>query len=212
MKRVDLRGQRFGLLVVLRVAGRNRWKRLVWRCRCACGRSHIASSNNLRRGKIKSCGCDRGAAISRAKSKPGRNSSEYIVWLAMRARCTNPKRPDYGRYGGRGIKVCARWYNSFDNFFFDVGPRPSAGYSLERKNNRLGYSVANCIWATAQDQANNRRSNRWITLGRRTLSCAQWSRETGVKASTIIARLAAGWSVKKTLTTTIEARMKKDEP
>lgn len=78
----------------------------------------------------------------------------------MKARCTNPKGKDWNRYGGRGIRVCDRWLNSFENFLADMGRRPGPGYSIERKENDGNYEPGNCCWATAKDQAKNRRPRR----------------------------------------------------
>jgi hypothetical protein len=79
----------------------------------------------------------------------------YICWMSMRWRCTNPKRKDYHRYGGRGIKVCARWGN-YANFAADMGPHPGKGFSLDRKRNNENYRHGNCRWATTTVQNRNR--------------------------------------------------------
>ena len=90
-----------------------------------------------------------------------RHSSEYYTWNAMRQRCQNPKNANYAQYGGRGISVCKRW-SKFENFFADMGPKPSPTHSLDREKVNGNYGPDNCRWATAREQALNRRSYKAI--------------------------------------------------
>lgn len=85
-------------------------------------------------------------------------SSENLAWRQMKARCCNPKNGSFKDYGDRGISVCARWMESFEAFFADMGPRPSAGHSLDRERSEGNYEPGNCRWATRQQQNENRRN------------------------------------------------------
>lgn len=127
---------------------------------------------------------------------------EWLAWWRMIHRCTNPKNPKYGSYGGRGITVCKRWRNSFAAFLKDIGPRPSTAHSLDRIDNDGDYRPSNCRWATRQQQAGNRRSCHLITFRGKTLTIAEWSRRTSIHRTAITSRIfQRGWSVKKALTT-----------
>lgn len=108
----------------------------------------------------------------------------YKVWANMKSRCNNPKVPCYKNYGGRGIKVCKRWLQ-YRNFKKDMISSYKKGLSLERTDNNKGYSKNNCCWATVKEQANNRRSNRYITYKNKTKTLQQWSEYLGIKQSTL---------------------------
>lgn len=113
----------------------------------------------------------------------------------MKARCLNPKNRVYPNYGGRGIRVCERWLNSFENFLADVGTPPNDGqkYSIDRINTNGNYEPGNVRWATQETQANNTRANVFLTAFGKTQTINQWSRETGIHRRLISARVAAGW-------------------
>lgn len=127
---------------------------------------------------------------------------EYRTWTSVKQRCYNPNHTEYHRYGARGIKVCKRW-RSFDNFFADMGERPSKNYSIDRINNDKDYKPSNCRWATAKEQANNRRSNRLLTFNGKAQNMKQWATEIGIPYVTLYQRLSKqGWSVERALTET----------
>src|SRR6267142_1714475 len=140
--RIDLVGQPFGSLTVLEFAGTDKWGNALWKCVCSRdGNTTIVIGNSLRRGLTKSCGCgatQKGSDNPRYKHGQAGvkvRTPEYNTWISINRRCTDIKSKDYRDYGGRGIKVCARWKNSFENFFADMGVRPSKTHSLDRKEN-----------------------------------------------------------------------------
>jgi hypothetical protein len=116
----------------------------------------------------------------------------YNSWKGMMARCYNEGHMHFSSYGGRGIVVCDRWHD-FDCFAADMGERPE-GHSLDRINNDMGYSPENCRWATAKEQANNRRNNTVIEANGVEKTLSQWAEDLGTSASTISARINMGWS------------------
>lgn len=188
----------FGRLKTIRprtsvATGKSGKRRMFQQCLCSCGKVVVVSVERLRAGKTRSCGCFRTETTAKRSTTHGRcNSVEYIAWLTMKSRCTNPNNQDYSDYGGRGIGYCDRW-KKFENFFADMGKKPSPEHSIERKNTDGNYAPDNCVWTDKQDQANNRRSNRMITIGGKTDTFANWCRQYGVNYSTAHARLQAGW-------------------
>lgn len=127
------------------------------------------------------------------------DTAEYGAWEHMKTRCYNKKVSDYKNYGGRGIKVCDEWRNSFLAFYKDMGEKPTPKHTLDRIDNDGDYEPGNVRWATRLDQANNRRSNHWLTIGDETLTLSQWSKEIGINYYTLKSRLRRGWSTKKIL-------------
>lgn len=159
-----------------------------WKCLCDCGKEIFAFRYSLLSGNTKSCGC-----YWRSMSKSGvlgathrkTNTPEHRAWTHMKGRCCNSKNRSYADYGGRGIKVCERWMNSFENFLNDMGERPDGKFSIGRINNNGDYSPNNCKWEDWHEQANNRRGNRIVTCRGRTMTVAEWRRLLGVTEKVI---------------------------
>jgi hypothetical protein len=157
---IDLTGQRFGELVVIeRAETRTSDDRLTWLCRCDCGAKKIVSRTNLQRGDTRSCG--HLGPLTHGETRGRKRSPEYYAWNGMIGRCENPNSAGWKDYGGRGIKVCDEWRSDFATFLAHVGRKPSPQHSLDRWPKKSGdYEPGNVRWATAVEQANNRRNRR----------------------------------------------------
>jgi hypothetical protein len=135
---------------------------------------------------------------------------EYSAWRHMKGRCYCTSDKKYPSYGGRGIRVCDEWVNDFSQFYIDMGDKPEGSLSIERIDNDGNYTPENCCWATARQQANNRRSSRLLTYKGKTKTAEQWSRELGIKSFTLRARLdVAGMSVEQAFETPVITRKRK---
>jgi hypothetical protein len=156
-------GERFGRLVVIQSAERDKWRNLLWECQCDCGGFTLVTMHNLRSGNTRSCGCLKREALARSTlhGEGDKPTVEYKTWEAMIRRCESPKAVNFKDYGGRGIKVCAEWRADYRRFLVDMGRRPSQRHSIDRIENDGNYEPGNCRWATRSEQnSNKRRGNR----------------------------------------------------
>ena len=124
----------------------------------------------------------------------------YSLWCGIHARCTDTTRSDYARYGAKGVTVCERW-ELFSNFLEDMGPRPSAKHSVDRKDGKRGYEPDNCRWATVIEQQRNRSNNHMITWRGETRCMTEWGEVVGLSRDVLKDRLRKGWSVDRALGT-----------
>lgn len=208
---IDLSGQIFGRLIVIKQTVRRSPKVPLWLCRCDCGKLAIVEGKNLRGGLTSSCGCLHNESIAKRSITHGlTDSPEYKVWCGMKRRCYNKNEKCYERYGARGITVCDRWLHSFENFLADMGARPSAKHTIDRIDNNNSYSPDNCRWILHVDQCANRRSNVVICYNNETRILSEWAKITGLNPSTIKMRLKLGWSPEKALTQ--PTRLSKENP
>lgn len=200
-------GQQFGRLTVLRqVASAGRRRRFL--CRCVCGTETTVGVDHLVSGDSTSCGCYNRERVrecyvphpKHGHAVGNRQTPEYRVWAGMKARCLNPNKPAFKDYGGRGIRICDRWRDSFEAFYADMGPRPSLQHELDRYPDNDGhYEPGNVRWATRAQQMLNTRQNRFLTYAGRTQTVVEWAREIGIPASRLRDRLRLGWTVDRAL-------------
>jgi hypothetical protein len=178
----DITGQRFGRLIALKpMKNRARDRHVQWFCRCDCGTEKIIVGNNLRSGAVNSCGCFRKEYFKELYSTHKLSKTRtYKVWCYAKTRCTNPNIESWHRYGGRGISMCEKWWNSYEAFLEDMGECP-AGMTLERIDNDGDYEPNNCKWATWKEQYNNTARNIYVFYKGEKLTMAQYCELRGLK-------------------------------
>lgn len=205
-------GDRYGRWTVLCEVERtisqtnSRSYRMV-KCQCDCGTVGHRTLESLRqkRGST-SCGCSQKEAARRSgieNRKHGFTGTiTYESWSMMKQRCTNENHMNYCDYGGRGIRVCDRWMESFEAFLADMGERPSPHHSIDRFPDTNGnYEPNNCRWATSTEQARNRRGNVNLTFRGETMCIAAWAERIGLPRKTLEKRLNKhGFTVEDALT------------
>jgi hypothetical protein len=194
-------GEKFNRLTVIDIAGR-RNSRVIWKSVCDCGNEVLCSSYDLRSGNTTSCGCAQIDAVRKMATTHGgaaNHKSEYSSWCSIKTRCYNEKSSSYNDYGGRGIVMSDDWAGDFSKFYADMGDRPSKSHSIDRIDVNGIYCKENCRWATAKEQANNKRNTIMLKLGaeRRTLS--DISKEYAVLPKTLINKIKRGTPIENAI-------------
>ena len=210
-KLIDLTGQRFGRLTVIKRADNTAHGEACWVCQCDCGNTVVVIGVHLRSHHTKSCGCLQKQISSDILAKvnvkcDGRSKTRlYRIWVSMIKRCQYSKQDSFERYGGRGITVCQEWQD-FDTFAFWAR---ASGYgeklSIDRIDVNGNYCPENCRWATAKEQQRNTRYNRNIEYDGRMQSVSAWAEELGINVVTLFGRLYRGWPVERALTEPVHA-------
>lgn len=198
-------GDRFGSLTVVSldvepIPTRNGYSIKRCQCRCDCGAEVLVRQSSLKTGNTGSCGCQGSRVTIQQRmlrhglTTNGNTSPEVAALYRAVQRCYNPNDKKYYRYGARGITVCAEWRNRPELFVQHIGPRPSSSHSLHRIDNDGHYEPGNVRWATSEEQARHRSSNRLITYNGETRCVREWEDVLGFNQGVLRARLHLGWS------------------
>ncbi len=184
-------------------------------CICDCGKKVIIQLGNLVSGHSKSCGCLRRELTKKYNKKHGMTGTrEHQTWCHIIQRCFDKKIPQYKNYGGRCIKVCDRWLgkNGFENFYKDMGDRPSPNHSIDRIDNDGDYAPENCRWATMKEQQNNRNNNIFVSMNGVKISMNDLADFFNVDYETIRRRIISNnWDIKRAIFTSTDEYHKKDD-
>lgn len=200
MRFQDLTGQLFGRLRVVNRAA-NKGLKTRWNCVCECDTPAVVLASSLKSGKQRSCGCLHREWVKTNLTKHlASKTLTYSSWMNMKQRCLNPNGKYHSYYIGKGITICQRWVDSFENFLSDMGARPSLQYTLERIDSNGHYTPENCKWATMKEQVRNRCSVRIFTYKGQSLTIPEWAVITGINKFTLRGRLASGWPIERALT------------
>lgn len=153
-----LQGQHFNSWHVIELLGKKNGH-IYWLSKCQCGHVQAVEQYNLTSGRHKQCqGCRADQVASWVTTHGKSKTTEYRTWQAMKTRCHNPRSKWFPYWGGRGIKVCEEWRNSFEAFLAHIGPKPHKRLSIDRIDNERDYEPGNVRWATAHQQMKNRRA------------------------------------------------------
>ena len=199
MRSIDLTGQKFGRLTVIRF-DHSQNGRKYYLCQCDCGNLKTVSSHGLKSGNTKSCGClHKEILVQRNKeNRIHHPTSERLlrIWRAMLHRCYKETDEHYDYYGGRGIKVCDDWHD-FENFQnWALANGYTDDLTIDRVDGDKDYCPENCSWTTMAVQNNHKSDTKWLTYKGKTQSLSDWCRELGLDYFRTKARLnSLGWSV-----------------
>lgn len=176
-------GKKFGKLTVIkRSERRNSCGVKLYKCLCDCGNITYVRGDRLKNGHTRSCGC-----INRKHGKFG--TRLYNTYSHMKERCYNKHNKHYKDYGARGIIICNEWKDDFQAFYdWSINNGYKDNLTIDRIDNNKGYSPSNCRWVNAKTQANNRRSNIYLTYNGKTQTISQWSDELGIPRGRIYMR------------------------
>lgn len=195
-------GKRFGRLLVVapgpgRIEPCSGLPRRNWECLCECGRRTVCMETNLKFGRSTSCGHHSVSNYRHGETANDATTPEWRLWRSIITRCFNSGCAEYRNYGGRGISMDPAWRASYATFLAAVGRRPGPGYTLDRRNNDLGYVPGNVRWATRKEQARNTRRTRYVNVDGQKVAAMDIVEAKGLPVSTFYGRLQLGWSTEE---------------
>lgn len=201
--RADITGNEYGSLTVLEPLPLEKGKARSWQCACLCGGTHVATKGNLEAGSVTNCGCLKRERNSKLFYKHGKRfTNEWYAWQSMKKRCTATNGNEKRNYVDRGITVYSGWVDDFQAFYDHVGPRPGAGYSLDRINNDGNYEPGNVRWATRKTQNLNKTTTLTECVNGCVLPIAVWAERLSIQPNTLKQRLRK-WTVPEAFSTPI---------
>ena len=199
-KLIDLTGQKFGRLTIIKVSHRDKNRQYHWVCKCKCGNEKIVLGNCLKNGTTRSCGCYNQEKRIERMTKHGKTDTRlFIIWRNMKNRCYNPKNNAYKSYGNRGITVCNEWQEFKPFYDWAINNGYTDDLTIDRIDVNGNYEPSNCRWVDKKVQANNRQYNRLVTYKNETHTVTEWAEKLKIKEHTIYARLNKGMTDEEAL-------------
>lgn len=198
---IDITGNKYGKLTAIERVGKDKYNNAVWLCKCDCGNTKIIDGKSLRDLHTKSCGCLKSeSSRSRTLKHNGTGTRLHSTWMSMKKRCYGAYYAEYYRYGGRGIKVCDEWRNSFETFRdWALSHGYADNLTIDRINLDGDYEPDNCRWITKQEQAYNRSDSVFVEYDGKRQTIAEWAVEKNIDYHKLYYRIKKGWSMERAL-------------
>ena len=187
----NISGNRYGKLTVISFYGLDKYNNALWNCKCDCGNTKIFMGSRIANDYIQHCGC----VPPNFKHGESNKTKEYKTRSGMLRRCYNKNDARYYSHGARGIKVCDRWIESYENFLNDMGRAPSEKHSIDRIDNNGDYTPENCRWATIEEQANNKQRTRKVIYHGIEIPLGTLCNKLNVPIELMRGRLNNGWPI-----------------